>query len=127
MAGFYTGRNGSDQLSVFLVAVALVIAVAASVVTDETVRIATGAVALAFAIWAFFRMMSKNIGKRRAENDTFLSLIGQSPEKKARRAEKKTHKLFRCPKCKEMCRVPKGKGKIRITCPHCGEQFIKRT
>ena len=75
MAGFYTGRNGSDQLSVFLVAIALVIAVAASVITDETARMATGAVAIALALWAFFRMMSKNIGRRRAENDTFLSLI----------------------------------------------------
>ena len=127
MAGFYTGRNGSDQLSVFLVAIALVIAVAASVITDETARMATGAVAIALALWAFFRMMSKNIGRRSAENDTFLSLIGQSPEKKARREKKKTHRFFRCPKCKGMCRVPKGKGKIRITCPHCGEQFIKRT
>ena len=127
MAGFYTGRNGSDQLSVFLVAAALVIAVAASVVTNEIGRIAVGAAALALALWAFFRMMSRNIGRRRAENDTFLSIIGQSPEKKARRAEKKTHRFFRCPKCRKTCRVPKGKGKIRITCPHCGEQFIKRT
>ena len=127
MAGFYTGRNGSDQLSVFLVAAALILAVAASVIDSEEIRIVVSAVALALAGWAFFRMLSRNIGKRRAENDTFLSLIGQSPEKKARRAERKTHRFFRCPECKEMCRVPRGRGKIRITCPHCGKQFIKRS
>ena len=127
MAGFYTGRNGSDQLSVFLIAAAVILAVAASVIDTEIVRMAVSAVALALAGWAMFRMMSKNIGRRRCENDTFLSLIGQSPEKKARRADRKTHRYFRCPKCKEYCRVPRNKGKIRITCPHCGEQFIKRT
>ena len=127
MAGFYNGRNGSDQLSVFLIAVAVVLAVAASVIDTEIIRMAVIAPALALAAWAVFRMMSRNIGRRRNENDTFLSLIGQSPEKKARRADRKTHRYFRCPKCKEYCRVPRNKGKIRITCPHCGEQFIKRT
>ena len=127
MAGFYTGRYGSDQLSVFLIAAALILAVAASVIETEAVRMIIILLALALALWALFRIFSRNIGRRRSENDTFLSLIGQSAEQKAKRADRKTHKYFKCPKCKGLCRVPRDKGKIRITCPHCGEQFIKRT
>ncbi len=127
MAGFYTGRNGSDQLSVFMVAVALILLVAASVIDSEAIRAVVTIIALAIAILSFLRMFSRNIGKRRHENDVFLSIIGQSHDKKAERADKKTHKYFKCPKCKEKCRVPRGRGKIRITCPHCGNQFIKRS
>ena len=41
--------------------------------------------------------------------------------------DRKTHRYFRCPQCRATVRVPKGKGQIRITCPHCKHQFIKKT
>ena len=122
--GFFSGRNGSDALSVFLTAAALVLATAASVMTDETARIIVSAAALT--------------AKRRAENEKFLSLFRRDAEKArkkeeerkakaARKEDEKTHAYFRCPECRKELRVPKGKGKIRITCPHCGHQFVKRT
>ena len=37
------------------------------------------------------------------------------------------HRIFRCPNCDKRVRVPRGRGKIEITCPHCGNKFIKRS
>ncbi len=120
--GFNSGRNGTDALSAFLVGAALVIAVAASVAAG-TARIILSAIALVLAIIAIFRIFSTNVARRRYENETFLSIFRSSPEAK----ERKAYRFFTCPECKTKCRVPRGKGKIKITCPSCGHQFIKRT
>ncbi len=132
--GFFAGRNGSDALSVFLTAAALVTATAASVITHEAARYLVSAVAIILVAVAAWRMMSMNVAKRRAENERFLSFFRslrkdpqKAEEKKRRKEEKKTHAYFRCPECRKELRVPRGKGKIRITCPHCGHQFIKKT
>ena len=132
--GFFAGRNGSDALSVFLTAAALVTATAASVITHEAARYLVSAVTIILVAVAAWRMMSMNVAKRRAENERFLSFFRslrkdpqKAEEKKRRKEEKKTHAYFRCPECRKELRVPRGKGKIRITCPHCGHQFIKKT
>lgn len=39
----------------------------------------------------------------------------------------KEHRIFRCPNCDQRVRVPRGRGKIEITCPRCGHKFIKRS
>ena len=132
--GLFSGRNGSDALSVFLTAAALVLAVAASVITTEVARYIVSAIAIVLVVIAAVRMLSTNIAKRRAENEKFLAFFRKfkrDPQKKAEKArrkeDKKTHAYFKCPECKKELRVPRGKGKIRITCPHCGHQFIKKT
>ena len=139
--GLFTGRSGSDALSVFLTAVALVLAVAASVIIQEVPRYIVSALAIVFVAVAAWRMLSTNVAKRRAENEKFLSLFRafrKDPEKARRKEEEKrrkaqrkedekTHAYFSCPECRKELRVPRGKGKIKITCPHCGHQFIKKT
>jgi Zn finger protein HypA/HybF involved in hydrogenase expression len=78
-----------------------------------------------------FRMLSKDIEKRRMENYKFSILI--SPvyswfkKKQKRVVDAKTHKYFECPNCKTNLRVPKGKGNIVITCPKCKTELKKRT
>ncbi len=77
-----------------------------------------------------FRFLSRDIDKRSLENQKFLAVL--SPFKKAflrkrRQARDTEHKYFNCPSCKKTLRVPKGRGKIKIDCPHCGKHFTKRT
>ena len=43
------------------------------------------------------------------------------------RAQRKMYAFFRCPDCDQRVRVPRGRGKIAITCPKCRREFIKRT
>ena len=76
-------------------------------------------------VFILFRMFSKNLTKRRAENQKFMGWIWKARNNaagaKARRADKE-HKYFTC-RCGAICRVPVGKGKIVITCPKCGAKI----
>ena len=56
---------------------------------------------------------------RYQENRRFLLLID--------RIKDRNNRYFNCPKCRQTVRVPRGKGKISITCPKCREKFIKKT
>ena len=69
--------------------------------------------------FVLFRMLSKNRYQRYQENRRFLQLKD--------RLKDRSNRYYRCPKCRQMVRVPKGKGKISITCPRCKERFIRKT
>ena len=66
-----------------------------------------------------YRMLSKSTYRRYQENRRFLQLIDRIKDRKNR--------YYKCPKCKQLVRVPRGKGKISITCPRCKEKFVKKT
>ncbi len=80
---------------------------------------------------SYFRMFSRNIPARYAENQKFMQWFGPMLQKlrntMARFADRKLHKYYKCPNCHQRLRVPKGRGKINITCPHCHTQFVKKT
>ena len=121
---FMSGRYGSDQLNNFLLIFALILLILNLFVIRNPY--------LATIIWIIliiniFRTYSRNIYKRRAENDKFLSLI--QPVKKRININKndKMHKYFLCPNCKQTVRVPRGRGQITITCPKCKQKFDKKS
>ena len=81
-------------------------------------------------IIVIFRMLSKNIPARQKENMKFMKIVNpwyQYFLKKLRQKQDKDHRYYDCPKCRKTLRVPKGKGKINIRCPHCSTQFTKKT
>lgn len=144
---FFSGRNGADELSVTLVVAGVVLFLAYPIFDSTLVQgifiILSGA-SVAIGI---LRSLSRNIGKRRQENASFLEAFKSESdsERKARkerrkeekrleeerrakrREEEKTHAFFRCPQCGKELRVPKGKGKIRIKCPNCSHSFIRKS
>ena len=80
--------------------------------------------------WAVFRMFSRNLTRRRAENAKFLELTRPAAQWfKLRRTihRDRDHCYFKCPNCGQQLRVPKGKGKLNITCRNCGTSFEKNT
>lgn len=123
---FMMGRYGSDQFNRFLMLLALVF----FVISVFGVRgFYLGG--LACLIYAYFRMLSKNTYKRSLENNRYLQY-----EYKVKRyfsgwkrnlAQRKTHHIYRCPSCRQKIRIPRGKGKIEIRCPKCGQTFIKKS
>ena len=132
---FMTGRYGSDQLSRFLSFVGLAMLV---------VYLFTGwwwiyIVAFAIIILNLFRTFSRNTTRRYEENSRYLVLkhkflglfkkngAGGGSARTARPKADPDHRIFKCPGCGQKVRVPKGKGKISITCPKCKKEFIKRT
>ena len=135
MIRFMYGRNGMDQLNRALLVVYLVLCVFRALFLTGRPN-AAGSAALsnllitALALLIFFRMFSKNLYKRREENQRWVnwwwSVKNKSAGARARHADK-DHKYFTCKSCKSICRVPVGKGKIVITCPKCGAQINART
>ncbi len=129
-AKFMYGRYGLDELSKFLSTASLVVLVV-SMFLAQTGKTAFFLVAIALLIYSYFRIFSKNYEKRRAENAKYLNFRQPIMDKiKLRRemwAQRKEFKFFKCPSCKAVLRVPKGKGKIRVVCKKCGTAFEKKT
>lgn len=127
---FMYGRNGVDLFSRFLTYFALVL-----VILQLIIRGAVGKVlwylAIAVLIYAYFRIFSKNLSKRREENAKYYQcrtkVINGFRDWKDRRRQSRDYKFFRCPSCRAMLRVPRGKGKIRVTCRKCGTAFERKT
>ncbi len=125
LQNFMRGRYGIDQMSQTLFIIALVCIV---------LSMFSGNVLLEFLgigifIYADYRALSRNISARRAENARYEQMVRDIKEKIHPSGADKTHRVFICPNksCGQKIRVPKGKGKIEITCPKCGEKFVKRT
>ena len=124
---FMYGRYGQDDLGRFLMIAALLVYIA-SLWTRWAVVTFLAVLLLALCI---FRMLSRDAGKRGAENRAFLRIYercgGFFSETKNRFRQRKTHRFYSCPACKQPLRVPKGKGHITIHCPKCKTSFDKRT
>ena len=127
LSRFMYGRNGADHLGLTMIWAAIVLDVINMFVKNDTVHIIISLVASAVTIWALFRMFSRNLHKRREENRKFMEKIwlpiSQGFRTASTQRKDKEHKYFTCSACRAVCRVPKGKGKIVITCPKCGNQI----
>ena len=132
VARFMYGRNGMDQMNQLLLRG--YIGLLAAELVFNLLRLRAPLVICEVLLWVLmvyilFRMFSKNLPKRREENQRFLNwfwrIKSSAAGAKARRADK-DHKYFIC-KCGAVCRVPVGKGKIVITCPKCGQKINAKT
>jgi predicted RNA-binding Zn-ribbon protein involved in translation (DUF1610 family) len=127
LRNFMTGRYGPDHLGVAMIVLSLVL----SLLHNITRYFPISVISYIILALALFRMLSRNIPRRRAENDRFLRYWWPI-RTKIRRSfsnikQRKAYLFFKCPSCGNNLRVPKGKGKLQITCPKCGERFIKKT
>ena len=121
------GRYGVDEFSRFLIKASLV-AMVINLITGLRIFYY---IFMVLIIYNCFRVYSKNHYKRQQELSAFLVLKRQTDNKLALQKriwnERHTHRFFSCPKCKTTVRVPKGRGKIEITCPKCHNSFIKKS
>ena len=124
---FMIGRYGVDSLSKFMLGTAVVLLVFAIGFRNNFLN----TLACLLVLLCYFRMFSRNYQKRAEENQKFLELKGKAATFLKREKEyfeqRKTHHIYKCPSCKQKIRVPKGKGKICITCPKCHTEFIKKS
>ncbi len=124
---FMAGRYGADQFSRFLSFVALALIVLNLFFRSSVLWI----LGLAVLVLTYVRMFSKNFEKRRKENERYLQLKYKLTSGfrnwNDRRKQSRDYVFFRCPSCHAMLRVPRGKGKIRVTCRKCGNAFEKKT
>ncbi len=124
---FMIGRYGFDQFTRALVILSLLLSV---IITFTRIN---GLVVVAYIpfLYALYRAFSRDIQKRSKENMAFMRYTANARNKlnhlKLWLVGTKTHKYYTCSKCKQTIRVPRGKGKIAITCPKCKSEFIRRT
>ncbi len=125
---FMYGRYGSDQLNMTLLISSVAVSVINSILSAflyESRVYATIVYPILYVIMmgllalTIFRCLSRNIYKRQKENRRFLGFFS--------RLKDRQHRYFRCPSCKQQVRVPRGKGKLSIRCPKCGQKFVKKS
>ena len=128
---FMYGRNGMDNLNRALFGVFLAVYLGGAVFgRNEILGTVFYMAQVVVSVTLLFRTFSRNLGKRREENQKFVSwwwgIKNRSAGAKQRHADK-DHKYFTCKTCGAICRVPVGKGKIVITCPKCGGEIRAKT
>lgn len=130
---FMQGRYGVDELSRFTMGVALVLIILTMFVNivNRSVGSVLDFLGIAAIVYAYFRIFSRNIQQRYAENQKYLQMTSKlrlrfNKEKNLMK-QRKTHHIYACPGCGQKIRIPRGKGKIEIECPKCHTKFVKRS
>ena len=119
MRQFMVGRYGSDKLNMLILGVGVAVSLLSMFVRIPLFNLLCTVVCYTLMGIAIFRMLSRNTYKRYQENRKYLMFL--------ERFKDKEHRYYDCPRCRQQVRVPRGKGKISIRCPKCGEKFIKKT
>ena len=116
---FMSGRYGTDKLNSLLLWTGVVFCLLSMFMPLAWLVLVLTGLSYLFMGIAVFRCLSRNTYKRYQENRKYLAFMG--------RLKDREHKYYSCPRCRQSVRVPKGKGKIAISCPKCKEKFIKKT
>lgn len=122
-----SGRYGTDQLTMGLLIAGMVLTFIGDSISSSIL------ILLTYVIFGacLFRIMSRNIAARQKENKLFLKYW--SPVKTSLKQQynkltrMRTYKYLKCPNCKQKMRVPKGRGKIAVTCQKCNTKFISHS
>ena len=112
------GRYGTDKLNIAILVAGVVVCVVGMYMPALAGLVCT-ALAYGLMILAIYRCFSRNTYQRYRENSRYLRFV--------ERLKDRRHRYYTCPRCRQTVRVPRGKGKIAITCPRCKEKFIKKT
>lgn len=131
---FMAGRYGADQFSRFLSVVSCVlilVSVFARSAAEGRLSSLLASLGFALLVWCYFRTLSRKSEQRRKENYRYLTIrskvTGWFQFQRDRFRQRKDYVFFHCPGCRNIVRVPRHKGHIRITCRQCGYTFEKKT
>lgn len=127
MMFYMKGRYGYDELSKALILLGLVI----SIFSNFTGGIILNMIALASIAFGGLRVLSKEKVNRRKELQQYIkvkqTVLSNYRKHRNRWFQRKAFKITKCPSCKQKIRIPRGRKKVRVTCPSCQNKFIKKT
>ena len=116
---FMVGRYGTDKLNMYILGAGVAMCIVSMFFSIPGVNVVLTLLSYVCMIWAICRSLSRNTYKRYQENRKFLLMLDKIKDRE--------HRYFDCPRCRQQVRVPRGKGKISITCPKCRAKFVKKT
>ena len=116
---FMQGRYGGDKLNMTILWGGVIACILSLLIPVQVINVIFLVISYGLMALAIFRAFSTNTYKRYQENRKYLRFMDRLKDRK--------HRHFECPKCRQPVRVPRGKGRIAITCPKCREKFIKNT
>lgn len=122
---FMYGRYGTDEFARFTLYTALIFCVISLLIKNSLLNL----LALALLLYTYFRMFSRKVYKRSSENQKYLQIKNKTVSRLHlnRLGQIRYYHFYKCPVCKQTVRVPRGKGKIKIHCPKCHHNFIKKS
>jgi predicted RNA-binding Zn-ribbon protein involved in translation (DUF1610 family) len=127
LRNFMYGRNGTDELALTFLGAGLLL----GILYRFTGWLPVYGVSMACYIYSIFRTFSRSVSKRRAENAKFVGFWRNLKDRwglyRCDAEERKAYRHFQCPNCRQKIRIPRGRGKVEIRCPHCGTAFVKKT
>ena len=138
---FMFGRYGVDELYKFcniIIVILFVTSFLLSFIIKKEVALAWTnliifALELFLIVWSISRMFSKNIYKRRRENEIYLKIVSAlkrfftfNTSKKSKSGNRDNYQyIFRdCTKCHATLRLPHKKGRNKVKCPRCSHSFF---
>ena len=131
IARMMIGRNGNDQLNRFLLLADLILLLLAGLLGRRGVGSLLYTLVRVLLGLTYFRMFSRDLYRRRSENERYLrekeKLMAKGRVLRERWKQRKDYKFFSCPSCRAVMRVPRGRGKIRIVCHKCGNTFTGKS
>lgn len=119
MRSFMAGRYGNDKMNMTILGIGLILCMISMFIKVPAINLILTVLSYACMFWAIFRSFSRNTYKRYQENRRYLMLVDRFKDRE--------HRYFECPRCRQVVRVPRKKGKISISCPKCQEKFIRKT
>jgi DNA-directed RNA polymerase subunit RPC12/RpoP len=127
LRNFMIGRYGVDQFNRFL----LILAVVNIMIGMFTHNWILNSITILLLVFSYYRMFSKDFSRRSRENNWYLKYenkFGGSYNKFVNTMrQRRVYHIYKCPTCKQKIRIPKGKGRISITCPKCRTDFVKKS
>jgi len=131
---FMYGRYGVDAYSNWLTKVALALSISSLVLSIFDANVISSLLywtSIAMFIFSMVRIFSRNIPKRAAQNQKFIYKMAAFKKRFATEksvfSQRRFYHFYRCPSCNQRIRIPRGKGKIEISCPKCRTTFIKKS
>ena len=122
-----SGRYGVDDFSKALLYATLALCLVSLFTRNRMLNL----LLTAGLVFIYYRMFSKNYSRRYQENLWYLrqkdKVMHFFRRQNRLEQQRKTHRIYTCPQCRQKIRIPKGHGKVQITCPQCKTAFIKRS
>ena len=133
LARFLYGRYGADSLYNALFVCELILIFTGTVLNIlgqaepalAIISMILYGIALLVLVFAMYRFFSRNIAKRRRENQAWLTFKSKLTPKKRPKLppDTATHVFRACPKCRATLRLPRQAGKHQVKCPRCSKLF----